>query len=234
MIRPTYLFVIALLTSGCANVYVEDYPPLTPRNEPLFETVRVNGPSFQDTRLAGYNRSTSYTTDTTSFGNPYNLNSTNFTSSGTNTTVNRQFEYFDNRGLENVFVQLLENSRIARRVVPVQSPKEARIRFDAEVSLVGDTGAGKITWNVINSVLMFSLLPTPFLGNSRVVVEIRAYDDGEYVRSYKGESRTSWWLPGLWGLNHTKRDALEKSRRKAGWIAISRAVEAIVENPPTQ
>jgi len=224
--------IASALLAGCVTVSVESTPRVTALDKPIVESVQVNGPVFRDLRSTGYETSTSVAASTSNYSSNTGYQAT-LSGTDTNTVTNQTYEWFDNRHLEQTFVRLLEDTRMARRVNPQDASTPARFRFDAAVYASGDTGAGKIAWNVLNSVLMLTLLPTPFLGNTRVEVEIRAYDRDEYVRSYYGESRTSWTLPGLWGLAHTAGEARQRSISQAGVVALSKAVQQIADHPPS-
>ncbi|MEM7263467.1 MAG: hypothetical protein AAF488_15870 [Planctomycetota bacterium] len=233
MSRSLLLATVALAlvtTTSCVSVSVEEYAPPAPLAEPLIESVMINGPVFSDLRSGGYDRSTTSSFGSAQLVDSYGNSSPTLNSSDHQTTVRQGYERFDNRSLERHFVRLVEDLRVARKVLPQHSGSPARYRFDARVSVTGDTGAGKITWNVVNSLLMLSLLPTPFLGNSLVTVEVRVYDQDEYAFTTTGQSRTSWMLPGLWGLAHTPGRAERESLNRAGSIAIAKAVEGIVDH----
>jgi len=212
---------LVAFAAGCVSVTPEVMPPPARASAPLLESVAVFGPVYRDRRVAGYETHTenSFASANGTYGNQ----SWSGTGSAVTTNTVQHVEAFDNRALEERFVRHLEASNVAVRLLP-----EGRHRFDATIHIDGDTGAGKVAWNVLNTCSGLFLIGSPYLGTSLVTVEVRAYDDDRFVRTYEAEALASWSVPGLWGIAHTVGEARSEAVFVAGDVALAKVVRQIV------
>jgi hypothetical protein len=185
---------------ACVSVSPAYRPVLDPLAAPVFEDVTVSGLVFRDERVKERTSSVGYATasssGTATATSPYGTAHGHSSGSAYGTAVGAsvKHETFDNYGLQDSLRRAIEDARLARRVVP-----EAPIRIEGVVlEAKAATGAGRILWNIFNSVTLLMLFGGPYLGSAEATVELRLYDNQELVAKYYGKGRGNWraWYYG--------------------------------------
>lgn len=216
------------LLAGCVSVSTAPLRPLAPTASPVFPAVTLVGPLFRDVRAAGTDVVTTGTVGSSIGSYSGGAGGTFFgTGTSTSTTSVDRYEAFDNPALAKLFRRLVEDNRIAERVTG-----GAPWRLESSIHQEATTGAGKVTWNVVNTVTLLFLLASPYLGTSEVTLEVRAYHDDRYLRTYAASATADWRVPGLWGLAWSLGEAKRRALFEAGQVALFDVVRAIAADPP--
>lgn len=182
----TRILLLGLLaTSGlaCASASPVTTKRLSSVDHPIFRDVAISGLVYRDERIAGRTQSTGVMVGAAT-GSRYSALST---ASATGQSV--AFESFDNDSLQAAFKRMLEDSRIARRVVQVNT-----VRIEGLIKRTDpSTGALRIIWNVFNAVSLLGLFASPYLGTYDAEIQLRVYDNEEMIGTYDGFGRAKWW-----------------------------------------
>ena len=127
-------------------------------------------------------------------------------------------------GLQQTFVVAVQDCLGAQKIT-----RTAPVRLELKmVDVRNDTGAGRITWNVVNSALLLFLFGSPYLGSANATAEIRVYSGDEFLKAYQGKGRSDWVASGFAQVMFGR----ERSKSRAEHLAVVHAVETIAKDPP--
>ena len=201
---------VLLLAPSCTFVHSGRVPEIPPLQRPVFEEVVVTGLVHRDERVAGRTSAVVSTYE-------------NGRRTGYGTGVGTHYEAYDSSELRDVARHVIEDVRIARRVV-----SDAPIRLEGRVEEVGsDTGIARIAWNLIDVGSLAFLLGVPLTGSSAARVELRVYARDELVATYQGEGRAAWTA----SINRM-RGARHRSELAAMRNALMGALLNLRDTPP--
>ena len=218
-----------LLLASCAFVHEGRRPEVAPLARPLFEEVSLEGLVYRDERVAA-RASTSIHSRRTGDASGYvsgpegtaygSLHAREQVVSGGSTVV---YEAFDNDELSVVARRLLEDARIARRVVMVSDLRIEGYVDDVDAS----TGVLRTAWNVLDVVSFLALYGVPLTGSSEASVELRVYFQDELIGRYPGRGEASW-TASFFLMGGARRE----SRAAACEQALRHALAELVRRPP--
>jgi hypothetical protein len=220
------LALLATLLMACAGASPAfKAPQIATLESPIFDAVSIHGLIVRDERVASRTTAVGQSFGSaTAWGSGGTASATGqATAIGTAVTL----EAFDNPALLRALQISLEDSRIARRILPEST------RFAIDGLLVrneGATGAGRILWNVVNAGTLLMLFGGPFLGSVEVEVQLRVYDNGELVRTYPGVGCGNWWA--VYQLINTIPQGKREAAIEAGQVAVIDAVARLAADPP--
>jgi len=212
---------LLLLAVGCASVNPGPLAEVPVYPKPVVEEISISGLTFRDERLAGRSVSsgvvTGSTIDTATIEGP--SGTATRSTVGTLGSHTETFETFENSELEGLLRTLIEDSKIARRVVPETALTVRGVILETNAS----TGPGKILWNILNTVSLLFFFGSPYLGTADATVQLRVYDAGEVVQRIEGHGTASWRLPGF-GLMYTIGPTKRQAQIMAAGVATRDAV----------
>lgn len=218
----------AFLSVSCTSISPRNLAEVPVLREPIFDTIVLDGLVVDDERevgssvQVGSNHDRSFTTSYSPGAMPSSTHT--FVNS---TVVNRSTDYerFQSFEVQDAVRFLMEDSRVARRIVD----EETRVRIEGRrLEFGGETGVGKIVWNVLNTFGP-GLIGLPYVGTSGATVELRVYVDDEFVERYVGHGQATWRTPA-WGvlprLGRIRLSAANVATRAAAQAAVAKLVAA--------
>jgi hypothetical protein len=218
--------LFASLVLGCAGASPAfKAPPIEPRERPIFDAISIHGLVVRDERVASRTTAVGQSFGTAAAWGPGGT----VTATGRGTAIGTSvtLEAFDSPALLRALQLSLEDSRIARRILP----ESTRFAIDGVfIRNEGATGAGGILWNVVNAGTLLMLFGGPFVGSVEIEVQLRVYDNGELLRTYPGIGRGNWWA--IYQLINTIPQGKREAAIEAGQIAVGDAVARLAADPP--
>lgn len=214
------LLTLALLCTSCSVVPGERVGvPMV--STPLFESISIEGLVTRERRVAGRSSTRTAGFGTASVTNPYahQVSTTHINTTDYHSTTH--YEYYDSDQLRQQVQRLIEDRRIARRV-----SSDSGVRIVGRVSRGADTGAGRITWNVLNCFGP-CLVGLPFLGSVTAEVELRVYRDDVCLGTYRGSGSATWYHP-MFGIVPRVPVMRGRSLTVATFIAAENALAQLI------
>jgi hypothetical protein len=214
---------LPLALTACMSITPASQPTVQRVSRPVFDEVSVSGLGFYDERVTGRSEGEmeSYGSSVASANVGGMYGSAVGTSFGAAHASSRTLKTFENWELQDTLRRSLEESGLTRRVVG-----KAPIRIDGMVDGEADTGAGRILFNVFNTIPFFGTLP--YLGSTRAWAELRLYQNDELVHTWRGTGRSNWsrniFLTQIWALASEIHQVRNRSKVIAAHLAVQDAV----------
>jgi hypothetical protein len=220
---PFTASAVAAAVLGCVSITPASTPILHRASRPAIDAVSVAGLTFRDEQMTKRTEGSAvaYGSSAARANVGGIRGSATGSSIGTAAASSRSYESFENRELQRGLRLALEESGIARRVI-ADAPFRVEGLFQGEA----DTGAGRIIFNVFNSIPLFGTLP--YLGSTRATVQLRLYHEDELLGTWIGTGRSNWskslfFTPGL-ELSSTLAEVRNQSILLATQLAVQDAV----------
>ncbi len=179
--------VLAVPLTACMSITPASKPILERATRPVFDAVSVVGLGFRDERLSSRTEASAV-----AYGSSVAIaslggisGSAAGSSFGSAAGSSRTFKSFENRELQEQLRHSLEESGITRRVVA-----DAPIRIEGSFGAEADTGAGRILFNIVNTIPLLGMFP--YLGSTRAIVNLRVYHNDELLGAWQGTGRSNW------------------------------------------
>jgi len=222
----SYLAVLcAGLSTGCGTIYTIQ-PEIGPRAEmatPVLDEATLNGPIVDKIRIAGWDRFNISAAAVAVDGD----RGVAAAASASRTAV--AFEHYRSSQVQNFLQKLLEDTGTVTRIFP---GARWEIRGSGGVSTLRCPGCVVYTNLMVITLAAFVGIPIYAIRESEV--ELRVYQDSEFIRAYSGYGRcgtvgTIYWA--MWnGINYENRGGPFGGCSIAA--AVADAVRQMQDDPP--
>jgi hypothetical protein len=207
-----------VLPLACASV-----EPVLPASEaqlsePLFQDLSIRGLNYRDERVAARKADSGYGVE------PVNVGGTVVRRNTKGSSV--VFEAYDSDELLRTLQFALEDTGIARRIVPTSRASIDGVVLRAEPT----TSLRRILWNVLNGGSLLWIAGGPFVGSVEAEVQLRVYIDGELSQKYQAIGQVNWMLS--YQNPETIPQIKQRAQLEAARFAVREAVASIARNPP--